>query len=107
MNKIRKKISVITIINFVFGIITFPFLSMTTCGFVSNSVEMIIHGSKSQIETTIFQVSILLFIVCLFIVGFFQFLLFKESNKKLKGYIKSDFIGFLIGSIVSLIYFCI
>ncbi|MBR3772309.1 MAG: hypothetical protein IKL07_08570 [Clostridium sp.] len=67
--------------------------------------KMIIHGSNSQIETTIFLVSIELFIVCLLIMGFFQFLLFKESKKKLKGYIKSEFMGFLLGSAVISLYF--
>ena len=105
MKKKRKKISVIAVINFALGVITFPIFYLTSHGLIFNTIKMIMHGSDSQITTTIFQVSILLFLGCLVTIGFFQILLFKESKKILKAYIKSEFIGFHLGSAVVSLYF--
>lgn len=105
IKKNRRKFPVIAVINFALGIITFPFLYMTAYGFLANTIKMFMHGSDNQLSTTIYVVSIELLVVCLLVIGFFQFLLFKESKKKLKTYIKSDFIGYLLGSAVASLYF--
>ena len=107
MKEKRKKFSVVAIINFALGIITFPFAYMTAYGFLANTIKMFMHGSDNRLSTTIYVVSIELLVVCLLVIGFFQFLLFKESKKKLKAYIKSEFIGYLIGSAVVSLYFWI